>query len=258
MNNSDPSTATLREEYRNDKIAFGRDPVVCVPLINFDNETKRKISRKSTEIQLIEIRADYLISNGFKPEECMGFLNRKKIPFVFTMRSHLESGQVEMGSLERLKIIEQSLDKRPACIDLELSTFNNQRNASEKLIEDAHKLNICVIASYHNFENTPNEDQLKNIAVEEASTGADMLKIATFVRNADDILTLLKMTLDVRKMLRKPMAVMGMGDIGKITRIAAVALGSDLLFADLFGASAPGQIPYAKAKEMIRLLYYKD
>ncbi len=256
MNNNLPSRENLENEYKNDLIAFGRHPVVCAPIINFDSETKGRISQESSGIQLVEIRADHLLSKGLKPEDCMEYLRQQKLPFIFTMRSHLEGGQVEMSSGERLDIIEKSMSMGPACVDLELSTIKGEKTRSDKLIADAQKLKICVIASYHDFEKTPDVERLKEIAREEASTGADMLKIATYVRDENDILTLLRLTSEIRKELGKPMAVMGMGDLGRITRIAAVGFGSDLVFADLFGASASGQIPYNKAREMIRLLYY--
>ena len=182
LNDNLPSRENLENEYKNDLVAFGKHPVVCAPIINFDTETKKRISQESSGIQLVEIRADHLISKGLKPENCMEYMRQQKIPFIFTMRSHLEGGRVEMSSVERLDIIEKSLSMGPACIDLELSTIADKKTMSEKLIAEARKLNICVIASYHDFESTPDEEQLKEIAREEASTGADLLKIATYVR----------------------------------------------------------------------------
>ncbi len=257
MNNDDLFRTTLEKIFKNNRVTFGKDPIVCAPVINCNSEIKKIISRMSRKVKLVELRADYLISNGLEPEDCMDFLNKKGIPFIFTMRSNLEGGKVVISALERIRIMEKSLDKNPAVLDLELSTFNEQKNASKKLIEDAHMANIGIISSYHNFENTPDKDILKNIATEEVSMGGDILKIATFVKNANDVLTLMNLTLEIRKALEKPLAIMGMGNFGRITRIATVALGSDLIFADLFGTSAPGQIPYSKAEEMIKLFYYK-
>ncbi len=258
MNNNLPSRENLENEYKNNVIRLGKFPLICAPLMNLDLETKKKISEKSSEIELLEVRFDYLLSRGFELEECLGYLRQQKIPFLFTMRSHLEGGQVKMSSIERLQIIRNALNWEPACIDLELSTIMDENIISRELIEEVHKRNICVITSYHDFGGTPGSNRLKEIAREEASTRADMLKIATYIRSGDDILSLLRTTLDIRKELARPMAVMGMGNLGRITRISTVALGSDLVFADLFGSSAPGQIPYSKAREIIRLLYYED
>jgi len=40
-----------------------------------------------------------------------------------------------------------------------------------------------------------------------------------------------------------PLAIMSMGELGKISRVSGALTGSVFTFASLHGASAPGQIP---------------
>lgn len=250
------SRETLSKVFKNKDISLGVDPLVCAPILDFSTDTKNILTERRAELNLVEIRSDFLLSGGFDPEECMGFLKQLGIPFLFTMRSHLEGGQVKLSSEERLNYVERAFSFDPACVDIELSTITENKVRSEELIEKAHSLNICVIASYHDFNGTPEQETLKRIAGEEAKTGADMLKIATYIRESADILSLLEATYSIRKSFGKPLAIMGMGNLGRITRVASVSLGSDLVYADLVGSSASGQVPYQQMREMIQYLYY--
>lgn len=256
MNERRIARETLSQEFKNKFIALGKDPVICAPILDFSVNTKNILAERKTDLNLVEIRSDFLLSYGFNPDECMGFLKQLGIPFLFTMRSPIEGGRVKLSSEARMNYLERSISFDPAFIDIELSTIMENELRSKKLIENAHSRNIGVIVSHHDFNGTPDIGTLEKIAGDEAKSGADMLKIATYINETADILSLLEATYSVRKSLRKPMAIMGMGRLGRITRVAAVSLGSDLVYADLVGSSASGQVPYNRMREMVQSLYF--
>lgn len=256
MNDGMIARETLSREFKNKFISLGKNPVICAPILDFSANTKNILAERKTDLNLVEIRSDFLLSDGFNPDECMGFLRQLGIPFLFTLRSPKEGGRINLTSDARLDYIEKAISFDPACIDIELSTILENKFRSKELIEKAHSRDIGVIVSYHDFNVTPDLGTLEKIAGEEANSGADILKIATYIKETADILSLLEATHSVRKSHLKPMAIMGMGKLGRITRIASVSLGSDLVYADLVGSSASGQVPYNRMREMVETLYY--
>ena len=109
----------------------------------------------------------------------------------------------------------------------------------QELTDYARKQNKEIIISWHNFENTPGKKELETILKECYSKGADIAKIATYVNVEADNASLLSLySLKGRKV------VLGMGEKGKITRLAATHLGAEFTFAstDAGNETAPGQI----------------
>jgi 3-dehydroquinate dehydratase-1 len=76
------------------------------------------------------------------------------------------------------------------------------------------------------------------------ANGADIAKIAVMTKAPGDVLRLLQVTAEARRIYPGlPLAVMSMGALGSITRVAGFLYGSDMAFAVGKEASAPGQIP---------------
>jgi 3-dehydroquinate dehydratase I len=118
----------------------------------------------------------------------------------------------------------------------------------EDLITFAHAHQCDVIISYHNYERTPEMDELEQIVENCYRFGADLAKIATQVRvNRDNskILSLYKAP--------GRLVAIGMGELGKISRIVAPFLGAEFTYASLNDAqaTAPGQINFERLNRFI-------
>ena len=139
--------------------------------------------------------------------------------------------------------MKEAIKYSPEYVDIEFETENPVKERLIKLCDD---YGVKRIHSYHNFKKTPEFDFLKNIAEEEYRYfNPSILKIATYVNNERDNLTLLSLL-----KLNIPLVVLGMGDLGKKTRLFAPLLGSRFTFASIGGkAAAPGQIDYFKMSE---------
>ena len=94
-----------------------------------------------------------------------------------------------------------------------------------------------VIASYHNFEETPAD--LVEIVDQAFASNAQIAKVATQVNRWADNRRLLDL---LARPKPKPLIVAGMGDIGQITRIAGPSRGSFLSYAASTRQAAPGQL----------------
>jgi 3-dehydroquinate dehydratase/shikimate dehydrogenase len=106
-----------------------------------------------------------------------------------------------------------------------------------------------VIASYHNFDETPAD--LTSIAGQAFAASGQIAKIATQVNRWDDNRRLLDL-LALKN--AKPLIVAGMGDIGQITRIVGPSRGSFLSYAASDRQAAPGQL---SVKEMLETYKFR-
>jgi len=130
-------------------------------------------------------------------------------------------------------------------VDIEFEATNEYRT---ELLEFAHDHQCDVIISYHNYKNTPELDELEKIMLRCFEYGADIAKIATMVnvnRDNSKILSLYKAP--------GRLIALGMGELGKITRIVAPFLGAEFTYASLSedNTTAPGQISYEKLNKYI-------
>jgi 3-dehydroquinate dehydratase-1 len=130
-------------------------------------------------------------------------------------------------------------------VDIEYEAKTEYKN---DLIDFAHKHQCDVIISYHNYDKTPELDELEAIVHECYAQGADLAKIATHVnvnRDNSKILSLYKAP--------GRLVAIGMGDLGRISRVVAPFLGAEFTYASLSDnePTAPGQISYDRLNQFI-------
>ncbi len=112
-----------------------------------------------------------------------------------------------------------------AYVDVELESKGPYR---EEIIAEARKRGCRVIVSFHDHEKTPDRQTLSAIVAESFRRGADIVKIACAVQSERDNARLLGLLDDSRGIV-----VIGMGKMGRITRVVAPLLGSPFTFASL-------------------------
>lgn len=126
---------------------------------------------------------------------------------------------------------------------------------ARELIEELHRAGVKVIGSNHDFNKTPNQDEMIKRLKEIRELGADIPKIAVMPNSPGDVLTLLSATLKVAESgMDCPIITMSMGKDGMVSRISGGTFGSALTFGTVGKASAPGQIPVKELREMLEIL----
>jgi 3-dehydroquinate dehydratase type I len=196
------------------------------------------ISKDST---LLELRIDY-IDNISKAdvEFILDQLDMSK-KYIFTCR-HKSQGGNFIGSHDQQKLfLNLALNRNINYIDIDFDIYqkiNLHKNSFTKFI-----------ISYHNFDNTPNYDKLIEILQIMRSTDADIYKFATQVNNNLDNNIIFKLL--INKNSQEEIIALGMGELGKITRIITPLIGGYLTFASVGESnSAPGQIDISELKEI--------
>ena len=96
---------------------------------------------------------------------------------------------------------------------------------------------------------------MKTILEEMFLAGADIAKLAVMPQSMEDVLNLLRVTLDFRNE-GKSVCTIAMGKPGKHTRVVAPLYGSVLTYASVesSAAAAPGQLPVDEVKKIMELL----
>jgi 3-dehydroquinate dehydratase type I len=144
-----------------------------------------------------------------------------------------------------MKLLKVAIENGAAMVDIEIES---DYYFTSEMVAFAKKHGTKVIISYHNFESTPSIKELNEIVKECFDKGADIAKLATLVRSPRDNGKLLGLYAS-----DKPLVVLGMGALGKITRVAAPLMGAAFTFAAVDEASvtAPGQVSYVKLNDII-------
>lgn len=233
-------------------------PKICVSITGRTQEEilQKAMIIKQKQVDMVEWRADFFeqLRELEKVKEIAQQLRNlfDNTPILFTIRSKLEGGEQELLSEEYQNInLEIAKSGFVDCIDIEL--FTKGINIKE-VIKELHKENIIVFASNHDFEKTPKKEEIIRRLVSMKELGADISKIALMPQNANDVLTVLEATNEMKEYYTSiPIITMSMGQLGIITRMAGSIFGSILTFASIGEASAPGQIPIDELKKILLL-----
>lgn len=123
------------------------------------------------------------------------------------------------------------------------------------IIEGAHAHGVKVVASNHDFDKTPDKDDIVGRLVKMQEFGADIPKIAVMPQCKKDVLTLLEATREMaEEHADRPIITMSMAGTGLISRLCGEVFGSALTFGAVGKASAPGQMNASDLREILTLI----
>lgn len=210
--------------------------MVCLSIADVSADEAMDILAK---INLAELRLDRI---NFEKKD-IGKLFSSKAKTIVTCRPN-----DKINEDERKDIIIEAIKKGASMVDVEVE---NSDDFKDEIIKAAKKSKCAVIISYHDFEKTPVMRELEQILTWCFESGADIAKIACQARNVEDAARLLALY-----SFGKSIISIGMGDAGKITRIAAPLLGAPFTYASLEKSrqTAPGQIEVDKLEAIIKMI----
>lgn len=134
-------------------------------------------------------------------------------------------------------------------VDVEVDASRDFRGS---ILRTARKHDCAVIVSYHNDTGIPEEATLVEIMERCFESGADIAKIACKVATGIECARILSLYASTYAGEGRLIAV-GMGEKGKITRVAAPLLGAPFTYACAAPgrSTAPGQIDYGTLKSIL-------
>lgn len=196
-----------------------------------------------TAVDFLEVRVDAFAGSADALEKS---LSRLKAPLIVTVRHPREGGVARLSLGQRRALFARFLPYA-SLVDVELRSAPALRAVTEA----ARSRGIGVILSHHDFQKTPSPSRLKALRRRATLAGADVFKLAARTRTGRDLATLLDF-LSARTPAALPLAVMGMGEFGKISRLALGKAGSVLNYGYLDKPQVDGQWAVAALKERLR------
>jgi 3-dehydroquinate dehydratase-1 len=191
------------------------------------------------DVGYVEVRLD---TPALRHARLIGTMQEICPRILLTARHPAEGGAQPLGARERRALLAEWLPKAGA-VDVELRSVSSMAG----VLGEAHRRGITRVISFHDFRITPRPARLREVVRRAAAAGADIVKIATHLRGPRDLASLLVLQSGTNVAL----ATMGMGPLGKVSRLVLAAAGSRLNYGYLDRARVPGQWP---ALELVRRL----
>jgi 3-dehydroquinate dehydratase I len=234
-------------------------PKICVPMVgkSVPELIEEAEFLKATDLDVVEWRVDFFddVEDLKKVKDALSEIRSilHDTPLIFTFRSAKEGGEKEVSTsyyFELNKVMVESglID----IVDVEL--FNDEEEI-KLLISAAHDNKVYVIISNHDFDKTPDKEEIISRLRKAQNLGGDLPKIAVMPQSAADVLTLLDATNTMNEQYAdRPIITMSMAGKGVISRLAGEIFGSALTFGAAKKSSAPGQVPVTELRDILSLI----
>ncbi len=197
---------------------------------------------------MLELRADGLLRD-MNPEEIAAV--SWEMPMLLTVRTQEEGGLYPFTDIQSRAEMALRLLPQAAALDWEIAHLA----AVPHLVEAAKKAGVTIIASAHDFEKTPSEETLRALEIRARELGSDVVKFAFALNRAEDM----QVGVNLLRRASGPMAVMGMGALGPVSRLLYAQHGSCLVYGYFGNApTAPGQWSTAQFRAALSALTLQD
>lgn len=185
---------------------------------------------ESLPCDVVELRAD-----GLPADTDWAALAQMRCcrPVLVTVRHESEGGLRPMSTAERVQIA-RALLPLAAALDWEIA----QLTKVPDLVDEARAVGVPIIASAHDFEQTPSLETMLEKEQQARALGATVAKFAFRLHSAED------MMVGVQLLRRSSgtTTAMGMGPLGAVSRLLYAQHGACLVYGYLGDTpTAPGQ-----------------
>lgn len=223
--------------------AMGKAPLIAAVITGGVN-TGAIRKAASLGAGLLEIRVDTFTS--IEPVRLLASFEKLKkiteLPILLTIRSTKEGGQLPLPDRQRAGLY-QALIPFADLVDIELSSSGIRKN----VVDFAKRSKKRVIVSHHDFESTPVDKKLSKIIKLSREAGGDIVKIASMVKSQSDLKRLAGLLCSDNGLI-----VIGMGALGKPSRVFFPMLGSLITYGSVTKSTAPGQMSLKEMQTELR------
>ena len=219
----------------NEKLPI-KNTKICIPITaDTVEEALEELKKAEARNGIVELRLDFIkdIDEG-KVEELLKNPRVKTKEVIAACRPKFEGGNFEGSEEERILLLKKAVELNVEYVDVEFKT-------NKELINDLNSNNnkSKIILSYHNFDETPQLEELENIYDEIKKLDPDLVKMVTVANSLND-------NFKIFRLLEGKNDLIGfcMGIKGQISRVLAPKFNSLVTFASLGKGkeSADGQL----------------
>ena len=186
---------------------------------------------------VLEFRIDALTNPNIP--EIRKTIEEINFPMIATNRINSEGGSFKGSEEERINILYECADLVDY-VDIELQS-------NDEYINKIHETDAATIVSYHDFNKTPDLNEIMYIVEKEQELG-DIAKVAFMPQDLEDTLTILAVLSHCENTI-----AISMGDLGSYTRVMASKFDSPITFAAGTDVTAPGQIDIETMKALLNM-----
>lgn len=238
---------------------IGERPLVCVPVVAEKKEEilaqVRKLAGERT--QMIEWRIDWFEAADDKKQvlEILQTLQKvcESTLLLATYRSKKQGGE---GILSQECVTELLLALAESGNADLLDAEYFELEQTQKLFQRIHESGTLIVASHHNFRETPSPEEMLGMLSQMQKSGADIVKLAVMPNRQTDVAGLLLATAQFKEQFPDtPLITMSMGSMGVVSRISGESFGSCVTFGAGAKASAPGQMGKKELAQVLQLLH---
>jgi 3-dehydroquinate dehydratase-1 len=200
-----------------------------------------KIALKKSDY--VEVRFDFLKIEQIP--EALEVIKKDLNRIVCTLRPKTEGGKFTGNEKERIAILKLIAEYNPFLLDVEFNTL--KRNSS--LVKYLKSTKTKLLVSWHDFKKTPSSVELKK-KMNQMIKFSSNVKIVCTAKSTDDSNRMLEL---YSKKGKSNLISFAMGDLGRISRILCLYLGSPYTYVSLGKAVAPGQFSVDEIKKITNL-----
>ncbi|MCF6289898.1 MAG: type I 3-dehydroquinate dehydratase [Desulfobacterales bacterium] len=231
-------TNTSEDFSLNDPFAIRTRGRICVAVASPTAKEAIEVARGTEPLaEVIEIRLDAMVKPEVAP--LIKALNR---PLLFTNRPAWEGGAFTGSEEQRIKPLLTAVRAGATYVDLELRAEPALRRQLFREIE-RESPDTMLILSWHDFNTTPDTEELEKIFARLCRSGAQVGKIVTMAHDYQDaqrVLALQELSME----WEFPLISFAMGRAGMLSRLATLERGGYMTYAapDSVPGTAPGQL----------------
>ena len=211
-------------------LSLGKTPRIVGTIITEEYLGSWLLNPQKPLCDLVELRLD-----GFPQSrswlEAGKRIEEYDVPVFATVRLSNEGGKWTGVDSDRWPLIEAAVHNL-AGIDVEI-----QSNLADLAARSANDQGKFCVLSYHDFQQTPSLERMRELLLHAHSLGA-IGKIAATVNTGADLENLRSLLTETWEL---PICVIGMGPLGRETRLSFPTLGSCFTYGYLDTPGAPGQ-----------------
>ena len=200
-----------------------------------------KIALKKSDYA--EVRFDFLKIEQIP--EVLEIIKKDLNKIVCTLRPKTEGGKFPGNEKERIAILKLIAEYNPFLLDVEFNTL--KKNSS--LVRYLKSTKTKLLVSWHDFKKTPSTTELKK-KMNQMRKFSSNVKIVSTAKSTDDSNRMLEL---YSKKGSNNLISFAMGDLGRISRILCLYLGSPYTYVSLGKAIAPGQFSVDEVKKITNL-----
>ena len=212
---------------------------IAIPIFQEKCEDVIEVAQDCIEkgADVLEFRIDALKNPDIG--EIKNTIKEIDFPMIATNRIQSEGGSFKGSEDERIDILYECAGLVDY-VDIELQ-------CDDDYINKIHDTGTKTIVSYHDFEKTPDLNEIMYIVDKEHELG-DIAKVAFMPQDLEDTLTILAVLSHC-----EDTNAISMGDLGSYTRVMASKFDSPITFAAGTDVTAPGQIDIETMKALLNM-----